>query len=73
MLEWTREPPSEPGWYWQRVRDRGRLSQQVVCAYFHGGGIRYDDGGWSRLRDVEVAWSGPIPEPTDPREVQDAD
>ena len=39
MLEWTKEPPTEPGWYWVRRYWRGPMLREVVDAsdFFQAG------------------------------------
>ena len=50
-LVWTKEAPTEPGWYW--CRDYGK--------YIHIVHVGVDLSEYQEIRNVE--WSGPIPEP----------
>lgn len=64
-LQWTREPPTKPGWYWRR-HPMG-ATWAVFCdeVYQHRGQL-------CRMGDIDVTaspdceWAGPIPEPRDP-------
>lgn len=70
-MNWTTEPPSEPGWYWMKSK---KIQPEVVNI------MRF----WDRLLSVGrayndereplsdfiscrrgVQWAGPIPEPED--------
>ena len=66
-LNWTKEAPGIPGWYWLDVRsgDSCRTLQVVCCAEFAGSIRPMDDGGWTKIDGAQVKWAGPIPEPTD--------
>lgn len=69
MLSWTSEPPTEPGWYWNRqskidtpimtyVSKYGR-----VFGYYPHLGV---DGHAEFLVSVRKSqWAGPIPEPVE--------
>lgn len=58
-LRWTRETPTEPGWYWMR-RGSGYPDPQVVLLDFDCFWVVGVDESFP-LRDGE--WAGPIPEP----------
>lgn len=36
MSEWTKEPPTEPGWYWFRHM-KGSMHEVVMVSQFHSG------------------------------------
>jgi hypothetical protein len=62
-LDWTREPPTKPGYYWIRHHIAGQPVHQVVRRDAHwftfiGGGRRR--GGDMREYDI---WPEPIPWP----------
>jgi len=71
-LVWTKEPPTEPGWYWTGVRHKGKLSQEIVEVAL----VQFGLGYWSHITDdwemvqrpVGYFWAGPIPQPTEPTE-----
>lgn len=70
MGSWTRTPPSEPGWYWQRGRDSGAL--QVVrirtssWGHIEIGHVDSDEPvPASRMEPFVEWWPTPIPEPGD--------
>jgi hypothetical protein len=57
-LEWSSEPPSEPGWFFYRFM--GEVSVECV--------IHYPSGFEARGVDVDGyigEWAGPIPLPTE--------
>lgn len=64
-LVWTRERPTEPGWYWWRTTSHERIVQvtQMPSGSF-----------WFFVPDVSLSvessvgqWAGPIPHPEEPR------
>ena len=50
MLVWTKEAPTEPGWYWCRYYGK--------CIHIVNVGV--DLSEYQKISDVE--WAGPIPE-----------
>jgi hypothetical protein len=61
MGEWTKEPPTEPGWYWWRKYPESFAEPSTMNiaghAYFRGDTevrIRQGEGEW---------YSDPLPEP----------
>jgi hypothetical protein len=51
-LTWTREKPTEPGWYWVKLDvPDGKID------------VRYFRGSWDAVYYVPVLFAGPIPEP----------
>ena len=58
MLEWTREEPTVPGWYW--IKPRAHQDPEVVKLWGDGSLDWYDEP------DRWYQFAGPIPEPTDP-------
>src|ERR1041385_616242 len=51
-LSWTREKPTEPGWYWVKLDvPDGKIQ------------VRYFRGSWDAVYYVPVLFAGPIPEP----------
>lgn len=65
-LVWTKEPPTEPGWY--LVRKRGESRARVVRVIANVDGWAWVDGfphahGWEPDKIHE--WAGPIPKPAE--------
>ena len=69
-MNWTKESPTEPGWYWTR---RPGCNPGVTC--FISSGFMTEDKyvnsivGWNGgpIHPSEFErFAGPIPEPTDP-------
>lgn len=64
-MKWTREKPTQPGWYWWRA-PRKRPRVLLVSAYAFTK-TRYQDGLGGDVYLVENMvpgeWAGPIPEP----------
>ena len=63
-MKWTKEPPTEPGWYWCK----DALDTEIVnIDYFQSTGlcvfIKRDYEAYALPRDAE--WAGPIPMPED--------
>ena len=56
-MKWSKQPPTEPGWYWIKWKNGGRH----VIRVFHG---RFAGSGTKELRMIEK-FAGPIPEPTE--------
>lgn len=74
MVKWTKETPTEEGWYWARIRARIREINQVQIVYvfigihkldevtfitLHGYGSETHEKRADRVSD----WFGPIVEP----------
>ena len=65
-MRWTREMPTEPGWYWVRDPDVYATSINLVqhakgrLMFAYGSGVRIelDDAMYD-----DCEWAGPIPEP----------
>jgi len=76
-LEWTDEPPEEPGWYWHRSDLTGTVAVMEVLESPHGRDYmiaRYPNGNRFALDDGKFnssEWAGPIPEPDEPVEADD--
>jgi hypothetical protein len=65
-LRWSREPPTEPGWYW--VKDHvGTGIVEVVIRPGHRYLAIYEDsypkGNFIPVAGILAEWAGPIPEP----------
>ena len=65
-LRWTRTPPTEAGWYWQR--QRGYTGPVVVYVEQYANGPRYYPNDACRssypgLPIVDIEWAGPIQPP----------
>lgn len=67
-LVWTKEKPTNPGWYWAIEEDGSKI---VVCYHNSDKGIGFEDdehcygGGWITPDLHAVEWAGPIPKPKD--------
>lgn len=64
-MTWTRNKPTEPGWYWYKPNGGG------ACVVLITRGIRetlvFQRGGRVLIGLPDGAWSGPIPEPEEPQ------
>jgi len=73
-LEWTDEPPEEPGWYWcRRVVDGVKGASFVQQVYELDGVLEVMEGkSYSDVDELTCRrWAGPIPEPDEPVEADD--
>ena len=66
-MHWTKEPPTQPGWYWLRTVKAGhelteivRISNDANILKSQWAGIF---GSWPVGMEVENLWAGPIPMP----------
>lgn len=66
MLTWSKEPPTEPGWYWTRWRapDGGYLPASPDEVRPFDGHLCLAGGKRVGLQPCE--WAGPIEEPAEP-------
>lgn len=72
-LVWTKEPPTEPGWYWARTKQE---YPRVAMVYVDGAApflemkasLEWGGSPSSHIgRPYHVwQWAGPIPQPTEP-------
>ena len=61
-MEWTSEPPTEPGWYWCRRTDNG-IKGILELGLFP---VRRDGSGDKPVTEEKNRqWAGPIPEPVE--------
>jgi len=71
---WTKEPPTEPGYYWHRRTDEGYASVVYVSSGWNPDDhLRYkqNEGNGSlfvRVDEVDCHWCGPIAEPMEAEE-----
>ena len=69
-MNWTKEKPTESGWYWVFVK-AGEVKDVV---FYDAGWVRFSFpiSGYEWDQDYEVgdvfAWMGPLPEPPNPTE-----
>jgi len=56
MFVWTKNKPTEPGWYWYK-----RMGGDVDIVYVRWYGKKLCIMNWEIADDAE--WAGPIPEP----------
>jgi len=69
-MNWTDEPPSEPGWYWIQMKEGGYAE---VVEVGRDGVARRTNGSTFGVGDTitvsPVLWAGPIscPPPLDPK------
>ena len=64
MTEWTKEPPTEPGWYWCKTSGHAMESFASPAKVDADGSILWD--GYYRARDAIMGlrwWPEPIPPP----------
>jgi len=59
MFTWTKNPPTEIGWYWVKRLDR------VYVTYFQEHMIKLCVQSKGGIVKDDVYWAGPIPEPDD--------
>ena len=58
MFTWTKEKPTEKGWFW--VKHSGHKTPYII----HVESIMYPSSIYGRFSGHrEVEWAGPIPEP----------
>lgn len=72
-MKWTRELPTQGGWYWKANDDDERSNSEIVEVELCGGAPCvvldvWDYGGtereWRPVSEyADCVWSGPIPEP----------
>lgn len=57
-LQWSTVPPTEPGWYWVKVKKTRTPMYLSICSWDYL-------QTWLRCvsRTEMLAWAGPIPEP----------
>ena len=68
-MTWTREQPTQPGWYWWRAKGQ---SQPLIARVFetNEGGlmVQFDNGHIEYVRRLvaeakDLEWAGPLVEP----------
>jgi hypothetical protein len=66
-LQWTRTPPTEPGWYWIRGGVLNHRKPTLVEVWRGEQCLRIrraDGSGYTRADSVpHIEWAGPIQEP----------
>ena len=71
-MRWTDKRPTEPGWYWMRPKGSVAVPPEIVQVLKHADDDEWMlravgvQGYWSRGASME--WSGPIPEPSEPKQ-----
>jgi hypothetical protein len=63
-MNWTREKPTKPGWYWHRLMPH--TERRVLHVFKLAGALVVDHTKWSAPAKVEEyrgLWCGPIEEP----------
>ncbi len=61
---WTKQTPTEVGWYWKREPLRKYGYPEIVCIRDYAGELALGNSplsGWKGVADYE--WAGPIPLP----------
>ena len=69
-LVWTEDLPAKPGWYWMRTGLDGSLAVEHVTVTLGRLGLRGDP--LSEFEYLKPKWSGPIPEPSEPKQEEGA-
>jgi hypothetical protein len=64
VMKWTKELPTQPGWYWDRLPSIGVISISQITRDHYGKLFLVDNGPLDLYQGRE--WAGPIPEPTSP-------
>ncbi len=69
MLEWTKNKPTERGWYW--ITQQREKAGRIVAVRRFKDGLVVDFGNDLLMPVADVTnaawWAGPIPEPTEPK------
>ncbi len=63
---WTREKPTQPGWYWYRTLHHGKPTfVDMVRVYPYGDTflVRSMEFAGTFIKDFTGEWAGPIEEP----------
>ena len=68
-MHWTKQAPTQPGWYWLRTVKAGHEMTEIVRINIDADSIPKSQwagifGSWPIGIEVESYWAGPIPEPT---------
>lgn len=65
-LRWTKEIPTEPGWYWYRCGPKPVYPPTMleVCKLKGWNNLVTADE-WEDIKDYDGEWAGPIPLPAD--------
>ena len=58
-LRWTKEKPTEKGWYWLKEEGRHAVVKMTAGGMISEPYVRH-------VNDVDGEWAGPIPEPEEP-------
>ena len=67
MMTWTKEIPTEAGWYWKRNPSDKYDELECIHVRDYAGGLAIGNSylrGWDGLKRYE--WAGPIPMPNTP-------
>ncbi len=59
MMTWTKQPPTEDGYYWHR----DSIEQHAVIRYVVSGKVRHGVNTVGTIDDYGGEWWGPLPEP----------
>jgi hypothetical protein len=62
QLQWSEEPPTEPGYYWYA---NPRHAKTILCVFERDERllVKTDNGVFSNPEAYDGEWAGPIPEP----------
>ena len=64
-LRWTKEPPTEPGWYWNRSKKYKTKSVVQVFEQFGKLYMFYPGSEVEEELSTDDEWAGPIQEPVE--------
>jgi len=63
VLKWTKNVPTEIGWYWRRQKSRYEDSPEIDIVYIRKYAGELSIGNYSINSSVESEWAGPLKEP----------
>jgi len=63
MWIWTKQKPTEPGWYW--FRGEAHETDPFIVQVDEAGQFQWPDGGYQEASLAKGEWAGPIQEPAE--------
>lgn len=65
-LQWTKEPPKKPGWYWWREK-KGNRPRIVDVGQGAGMDLAFTPKGLCKVNELDGEWAGPVRAPVEIR------
>ena len=62
-MKWSKEPPTEPGWYWWKMGDVSNPMLEVVKLEWNSCYYRLGTRQYYSAHELYGDWAGPIPQP----------